>query len=169
MIYYSSTCESVHYVHQSRTGINIPVAWYVTQNHSLPRACSLLQVRRWTGPKRLEAWGQPSPTVLQLDRIVVPFHLGNHWTCACIDLQAQEVVYCDSLGVSGLFVLLLRMRVGLVINVHCGTTRVAYPRRPFKHAGRAHRLLFAFTSMQTASNRRRERPWVSMRLLGPEL
>ena len=29
----------------------------------------------------------------------MPVHLGNHWTCAVIDLAAQELVYYDSMGV----------------------------------------------------------------------
>ena len=29
----------------------------------------------------------------------MPVHLGNHWTCAVIDLPAQELVYYDSMGV----------------------------------------------------------------------
>lgn len=43
---------------------------------------------------------QLSETVLEVDRIIMPVHLGNHWTCAVIDLAAKELVYYDSMGVS---------------------------------------------------------------------
>ena len=43
---------------------------------------------------------QRSESILDLDRVIVPVHLGNHWTCALLDLAAKEVVYYDSLGVS---------------------------------------------------------------------
>ena len=29
----------------------------------------------------------------------MPVHLGNHWTCAVINLAAKELVYYDSMGV----------------------------------------------------------------------
>ena len=31
--------------------------------------------------------------------MIMPVHLGNHWTCAVIDLAAKELVYHDSMGV----------------------------------------------------------------------
>lgn len=40
-----------------------------------------------------------SATILEVDRVIMPVHLGNHWTCAVIDLAAQELVYYDSMGV----------------------------------------------------------------------
>ena len=43
---------------------------------------------------------QLSETVLEVDRIIMPVHLGNHWTCATIDLAAKELVYYDSMGVN---------------------------------------------------------------------
>ena len=42
---------------------------------------------------------QLSDTVLEVDRIIMPVHLGNHWTCAVINLAAKELVYYDSMGV----------------------------------------------------------------------
>ena len=54
-------------------------------------------VRRWTLPKRLKAAGQPSQSVLDCDRIVVPVHQGIHWTCAVVDLEKKELRYYDAL------------------------------------------------------------------------
>ncbi|KAK2079524.1 hypothetical protein QBZ16_001918 [Prototheca wickerhamii] len=56
-----------------------------------------LAVRRWTLPKRLKAAGQPSQSVLDCDRIVVPVHQGIHWTCAVVDLGKKELRYYDAL------------------------------------------------------------------------
>ena len=42
---------------------------------------------------------QLSDTILEVDRVIMPVHLGNHWTCAVIDLAAKELVYHDSMGV----------------------------------------------------------------------
>jgi Ulp1 family protease len=47
----------------------------------------------------VRALSQMSPTVLEVDRVIVAVHLGNHWTCALIDLAKQELCYYDSLGV----------------------------------------------------------------------
>lgn len=57
-------------------------------------------VRRWTTKMRLERWGQPSGTVLECDKLIIPVHLGCHWTCAVINLRDHEIWYFDSLGVS---------------------------------------------------------------------
>ena len=57
-------------------------------------------VRRWTSKMRLERWGQPSPTVLECDKLIIPVHLGCHWTCAVVSLRDREIWYFDSLGVS---------------------------------------------------------------------
>jgi Ulp1 protease family, C-terminal catalytic domain len=56
-------------------------------------------VRRWTLTKRLRSWGQASERITDCDRIIIPVHLGMHWTCAIIDMRAKRVVYLDSLGV----------------------------------------------------------------------
>ncbi len=45
---------------------------------------------------------QQSESILDVERVIVPVHLGNHWTCALIDLVAKEIVYYDSLGVNQL-------------------------------------------------------------------
>lgn len=37
--------------------------------------------------------------MLEVDRILVAVHLGNHWTCAMVDLNKKELCYYDSLGV----------------------------------------------------------------------
>jgi len=34
-----------------------------------------------------------------LDRIVMRVHLDNHWTCAVIDLAAEELVYYHTMAV----------------------------------------------------------------------
>lgn len=44
-------------------------------------------------------WRQLSESIVEVDRVIVPVHLGNHWTCALINLAAKELVYYDSLGV----------------------------------------------------------------------
>ena len=46
---------------------------------------------------------QLSDTILEVDRVIMPVHLGNHWTCAVIDLAAKELVYHDSMGVGPTF------------------------------------------------------------------
>ena len=56
-------------------------------------------VRRWTSKMRLDRWGQPSATVLECDKLIMPVHLGCHWTCAVINLKEREIWYFDSLGV----------------------------------------------------------------------
>jgi len=48
---------------------------------------------------QLHLSAQMSATILDVDRIIMPVHLGNHWTCAVIDLAAKELVYYDSMGV----------------------------------------------------------------------
>ncbi|KAL3152457.1 hypothetical protein ABBQ32_14160 [Trebouxia sp. C0010 RCD-2024] len=55
-------------------------------------------VRRWTSEMRLERWGQPSKKVTECDKLIIPVHLGCHWTCAVINLRDQEILYFDSLG-----------------------------------------------------------------------
>lgn len=55
--------------------------------------------RRWTLPKKLKMWGQASPSILELDKVIMPVHLGIHWTCAVIDLRSRTVIYLDSLKV----------------------------------------------------------------------
>jgi Ulp1 family protease len=57
-------------------------------------------VRRWTTKMRLERWGQASATVLECDKLIIPVHLGCHWTCAVINLRDRGICYFDSLGVS---------------------------------------------------------------------
>ncbi len=49
---------------------------------------------------RLERWGQHSATVLECDKLIIPVHLGCHWTCAVISLRDRGISYFDSLGVS---------------------------------------------------------------------
>ena len=46
---------------------------------------------------------QLSDTILKVDCVIMPVHLGNHWTCAVIDLAAKELVYHDSMGVGPTF------------------------------------------------------------------
>jgi hypothetical protein len=41
--------------------------------------------------------------VLDVDLLLVPVHLGNHWTCACVDLQRRELRYYDSFQVPASF------------------------------------------------------------------
>lgn len=53
-------------------------------------------MRRWTSAKRLAGVGQASECILDVDRWVIPVHLGNHWTCAVVDLTARSLTYYDS-------------------------------------------------------------------------
>ena len=34
-----------------------------------------------------------------MDRLIVPVHLGMHWTCAVVDLEHREIRYYDSMAV----------------------------------------------------------------------
>ena len=57
-------------------------------------------VQRWTKPAKLKLAGQPFKSVLDYHRLVVPINLHDtHWTCAVIDLKAQELLYFDSMSV----------------------------------------------------------------------
>lgn len=49
----------------------------------------------------VQAWGQASDTILECDKVVVPVHLGMHWTCAVINLREKAIEYYDSLLVRG--------------------------------------------------------------------
>lgn len=43
---------------------------------------------------------QASPNLLDVDRIIIPVNCRNvHWTCCVIDVQNEEFVYYDSMGV----------------------------------------------------------------------
>lgn len=62
---------------------------------------SYKNVERWTKPKgRLKKWKDQFSTILDCDLIIMPVHLGVHWTCAIISLRDQELWYCDSMSVS---------------------------------------------------------------------
>lgn len=53
-------------------------------------------VRRWTVPERvMRTHGVHS--ILDLDRIILPCHLGTYWTCVVVDMQQGQVVYLDSM------------------------------------------------------------------------
>ena len=44
---------------------------------------------------------QASLNLLDVDRIIIPVNCRNvHWTCCIIDVQNEEFVYYDSMGVS---------------------------------------------------------------------
>ena len=58
-------------------------------------------MRRWTAPKRLKrTFPGEFDSILELDRIIIPVHLGIHWVCAVISLQDSQIWWFDSLGVS---------------------------------------------------------------------
>ncbi|KAK9901672.1 hypothetical protein WJX75_007814 [Coccomyxa subellipsoidea] len=73
-------------------------SFFVNKLYKDTHAYSYKAVQRWTLPKKLKMQNQQSESILDLERVIVPVHLGNHWTCALIDLAAQELVYYDSLG-----------------------------------------------------------------------
>ena len=56
-------------------------------------------MRKWTLEKRLKGAGQASTCVLDCDLVIVPVHLGVHWTCAVVSFRDQEIVYLDSMKV----------------------------------------------------------------------
>lgn len=47
------------------------------------------KVRRWTKRAKVD--------VFSLDYMIVPIHLGMHWTCAVVDFTDQKIDYYDSL------------------------------------------------------------------------
>ncbi|CAG9462350.1 unnamed protein product [Pedinophyceae sp. YPF-701] len=55
-------------------------------------------VKRWTKTKAIQRQGQKSECVLDCDLLLVPVHLGNHWTCAAVDLRNKALHFLDSLG-----------------------------------------------------------------------
>lgn len=64
------------------------------------------EVQRWTRPPKLKRAGQPSTSILDCDRIIIPANQGNlHWVCAVIDLKNEKFIMYDSLGVSFLHLL----------------------------------------------------------------
>ena len=58
------------------------------------------KVSRWTSLKKLRRSAQTAECVLDLERLIVPVHLGMHWTTAVIDLEHREIRYYDSMAVS---------------------------------------------------------------------
>ena len=57
------------------------------------------KVSRWTSLKKLKRSAQTAECVLDMDRLIVPVHLGMHWTCAVIDMEQREIRYYDSMAV----------------------------------------------------------------------
>ena len=45
-------------------------------------------VKRWT--RKID--------IFAFDRIVIPIHLGVHWTCAALLMKQQKIIYLDSMG-----------------------------------------------------------------------
>jgi len=45
-------------------------------------------VKRWT--RKID--------IFDVDRIVIPIHLGVHWTCAALLMEQKKVIYLDSMG-----------------------------------------------------------------------
>ncbi|KAK9826046.1 hypothetical protein WJX74_007714 [Apatococcus lobatus] len=56
------------------------------------------KVSRWTSLKKLRRSAQTAECVLDLERLIVPVHLGMHWTCAVIDLEHRQIRYYDSMA-----------------------------------------------------------------------
>ncbi|KAK9803343.1 hypothetical protein WJX73_005722 [Symbiochloris irregularis] len=72
-------------------------SFFVNKLYKDEEAYNYKNVRRWTSPAKLKLAGQMSECVLQCDRIILPVHLGMHWTCAVIDLKRRELLYYDSM------------------------------------------------------------------------
>eukprot|EP00042_Codosiga_hollandica_P044193 m.431161 g.431161 ORF g.431161 m.431161 type:complete len:560 (-) comp56734_c0_seq12:57-1736(-) len=47
-------------------------------------------VQRWT--RKVQG------TIFSKDLLIVPVHLGNHWTCGCVNFKEKRILYFDSLG-----------------------------------------------------------------------
>ena len=57
------------------------------------------RVRRW--PTRVEfcsLTGQAGVKISELDKVIVPVHLGVHWTLAVVNLKKKRIEFYDSLG-----------------------------------------------------------------------
>ena len=50
-------------------------------------------VRRWSKRAKVD--------IFTLDYVIIPVHLGVHWTMACIDMKLQSVSFYDSMGGAG--------------------------------------------------------------------
>mmetsp|Transcript_6538 Transcript_6538/g.18517 ORF Transcript_6538/g.18517 Transcript_6538/m.18517 type:complete len:786 (+) Transcript_6538:26-2383(+) len=48
------------------------------------------RVRRWTSKAKID--------IFELDKVIFPVHLGNHWCCAVINMREKRFEYYDSLG-----------------------------------------------------------------------
>ncbi|KAK9845918.1 hypothetical protein WJX81_005972 [Elliptochloris bilobata] len=71
-------------------------SFFINKLYKDARKYSYSNVRRWTSAKRLAGVGQASECILDLERWIIPVHLGNHWTCALVDLSARSLTYYDS-------------------------------------------------------------------------
>ena len=56
--------------------------------------CQKLQQQGHSGVKR---WTRKID-IFDVDRIVIPIHLGVHWTCAALLMEQKKVIYLDSMG-----------------------------------------------------------------------
>eukprot|EP00892_Ulva_mutabilis_P008029 jgi/Ulvmu1/5599/UM023_0136.1 len=54
-------------------------------------------VARWTRATRLKSNQLTYTGIKDLDKVVVPVHLGNHWTCAVLNFRDCQIEYYDSL------------------------------------------------------------------------
>lgn len=83
-------------------GKDMPRCWFAPtfflNKLFLDQGYSYDSVRRWTMPKKFQLVKLPYTSIFELDKVILPVHLGNHWTCAVVNLRDQALEYYDSLG-----------------------------------------------------------------------
>lgn len=48
-------------------------------------------VERWTAPFKFKRVGQMSECVLDCDKVLMPIHLGNHFTAICVSPKEMQI------------------------------------------------------------------------------
>lgn len=76
-------------------GGDLPRVW-VFGSFFLTKLCGGVNGYDYAGVRRITSRNKVD--VFSLDKILVPFNLGNHWTMACINMQLKRFEYYDSLG-----------------------------------------------------------------------
>ena len=53
--------------------------------------------------KQLKDWAKEAPhgDIFNLDTIILPVQLGDHWACMCVKFETREIVYMDSAAIEG--------------------------------------------------------------------
>lgn len=57
------------------------------------------RVKAWTkNVCTVKRWSYLKENIFDMEKLIFPLHLGNHWTLAVADTKAGNVQYLDSLG-----------------------------------------------------------------------